>query len=51
MRLRRARTLLEQTSMSVTDVGIACGFVSASHFSRAYRELFGHSPRRERLSA
>ena len=51
MRLRRARTLLEQTSLSVTDVGVACGFVSASHFSRAYRELFGHSPRRERLPA
>ena len=51
MRLHRARTLLEQTSLSVTDVGVACGFVSASHFSRAYRDLFGHSPRRERLSA
>ncbi len=49
MRLRRARMLLEQTSMSVTDVGVACGFVSASHFSRAYRGLFGHSPRHERL--
>ena len=51
MRLRRARTLLEQTSMTVTDIGIACGFVSASHFSRTYRDFFGHSPRKERLSA
>ena len=50
MRLRRARTLLEQTSMTVTDIGIACGFVSASHFSRTYRDFFGHSPRKERLS-
>ena len=51
MRLNRARTLLEQTSLSVTDVGVACGFVSASHFSRAYRDHFGHSPRRQRISA
>ena len=51
LRLRRARFLLEQTSMSVTDVGIACGFVSASHFSRSYREHFGKSPRKARLVA
>ena len=51
LRLRRARALLEQTSLSVTDIGVACGFVSASHFSRAYRDFFGHSPRQERLSA
>ena len=50
LRLRRARTLLEQTAMTVTDVGVACGFVSASHFSRCYRERFGHSPRHERLA-
>lgn len=50
LRLRRARALLEQTSMSITDVGIACGFVSASHFSRSYREYFGKSPRQSRLT-
>ncbi len=33
LRLRRARQLLLQTSMSVLDVALACGFVSASHFS------------------
>ena len=48
LRLKRARTLLEQTSLTVTAVGIACGFVSASHFSRCYREQYGHSPRQER---
>ena len=51
LRLKRARTLLEQTSMSITDVGVACGFVSASHFSRCYREHFGHSPRHQRVTA
>lgn len=51
MRLKRARMLLDQTSMTVTDVGVACGFVSASHFSRSYRDFYGRSPRMERVSA
>ena len=48
-RLDRARALLRQTAMPVTDIGIACGFTSASHFSTAYRSRFGHAPRTERL--
>jgi AraC family transcriptional regulator, glycine betaine-responsive activator len=51
MRLDRARALLRQTAMPVTDVGIACGFHSASHFSTAYRMRFGHAPRAERNDA
>jgi transcriptional regulator GlxA family with amidase domain len=49
-RLDRARALLRQTAMPVTDIGIACGFASASHFSTAYRGRFGHAPRAERLA-
>lgn len=49
-RLDRARSLLRQTAMPVTDVGIACGFTSASHFSTAYRSRFGHAPRTERAT-
>ncbi len=48
MRLHRARTLLHQTSMSVLEIALACGFVSASHFSKCYREFFDKSPREER---
>ncbi|GAB5471497.1 MAG: GlxA family transcriptional regulator [Rhodospirillales bacterium] len=48
LRLNRARLLLLQTDMSVIDVALACGFVSASHFSKCYRDSFGHTPRRER---
>lgn len=51
IRLDRARALLRQTAMPVTDVGIACGFHSASHFSTAFRARFGHAPRTERSSA
>ncbi|MDE0049354.1 MAG: GlxA family transcriptional regulator [Rhodospirillales bacterium] len=45
MRLNRARALLQQTCMSVTNVALATGFVSASHFSKSYRQHFGHAPR------
>ncbi|MFQ5467922.1 MAG: helix-turn-helix domain-containing protein, partial [Kiloniellaceae bacterium] len=48
LRLDRARLLLLQTDMSVIDVALACGFVSASHFSKCYRDYFGRTPRRER---
>jgi len=48
LRLRRARQLLLQTSMSIVDVAFACGFVSAPHFSKCYRDYFGVPPRDER---
>jgi AraC family transcriptional regulator, glycine betaine-responsive activator len=50
LRLNRARLLLLQTNLSVIDVALACGFVSASHFSKAYRDFFGKTPRRERTA-
>lgn len=48
LRLDRARLLLLQTNMSIIDVALACGFVSASHFSKCYRDFFGRTPRKER---
>lgn len=48
LRLARARHLLRQTSMSILSVALACGFVSASHFSKCYRECYGCTPRAER---
>lgn len=48
LRLNRARLLLLQTSLSVLSVAVACGFVSASHFSKCYREHFHRTPREER---
>ena len=47
-RLERARTLLTQTAMPITDVSIACGFSTAAHFSTAYRQQFGCTPSTER---
>ncbi|MSP87745.1 MAG: GlxA family transcriptional regulator [Alphaproteobacteria bacterium] len=48
LRLTRARLLLTQTTMAVIDVALACGFVSASHFSKCYRDFHGRTPREER---
>jgi AraC family transcriptional regulator, glycine betaine-responsive activator len=48
LRLERARQLLLQTSMPILAVGLACGFVSASHFSSSYSQFFGKTPSEER---
>lgn len=48
LRLQRAQQLLLQTNMTVTGVGVACGFNTASHFSRLFRARFGTSPHRLR---
>jgi len=51
MRLDRARELLLQTAKPILDVAVACGFASASHFSRCYRAVYGHKPSDERAAA
>lgn len=48
LRLARARQLLLQTAMPVTDVAIACGFVSPPHFAKCYQERYARSPSNER---
>lgn len=45
LRLARARRLLQQTSHSILQVALSCGFSSGPHFSNAYRARFGHTPR------
>jgi len=48
LRLKKARQLLLQTDKSIAEVAIACGFVSAPHFSKSYRDRYNVSPRDER---
>jgi AraC family transcriptional regulator, glycine betaine-responsive activator len=50
-RLERARHLLHQTDMPIMSVACATGFVSASHFTTCYRQMFGKTPRAERVRA
>ena len=48
LRLARARQLLLQTTRPIVDIAFACGFVSAPHFSKCYRDRYGVPPREER---
>ncbi|MDW5376054.1 GlxA family transcriptional regulator [Halomonas sp. HP20-15] len=45
LRLTRARQLLLETDHDILGIGLACGFTSASSFSRAYRQRYAESPR------
>jgi transcriptional regulator GlxA family with amidase domain len=40
---------LMQSSLPIVEVAIACGFISASHFSKCYRETYHKSPQQERV--
>ena len=48
IRLDRARGLVTQTELPLTEVAVACGFRSQAGFSRVYRERFGLAPSRDR---
>jgi len=48
LRLERARRMLRQTSLSIAEVAVACGFVALSHFAKAYRHHFSCRPRDDR---
>ncbi len=50
LRLDKARQLLRQTDMGVLQVAVACGFESASYFTRCYRARFAQCPRQDRLA-
>lgn len=43
-RLERAASLLHTSDLTVTEVVFECGFEDLSHFSRAFKERFEHSP-------
>lgn len=49
IRLDRARGLVTQTNMLLSEIAIASGFSSQVHFSRAYRQRFGLPPRKDRV--
>lgn len=49
IRLDRARGLVTQTEMQMSEIAVASGFSSQVHFSRAYKERFGLPPIRDRV--
>ena len=44
LRLDKAQSLLRNSPLSLTEIALATGFASSSHFSRAYSERYGRSP-------
>jgi transcriptional regulator GlxA family with amidase domain len=44
LRLARARWMIENTDLSLTHIGLACGFGGCSHFSRAVAAHFQGRP-------
>ena len=49
LRLQKALSLMaSQSSRSLTDIALSCGFSSGAHFSNAYRHFFDRTPRDER---
>ena len=48
IRLGKARELLQQTNTRLDEVANLTGFVSNTHFSKRFKERFGHPPSAER---
>ncbi len=44
LRLAKAHQLLENSDLSVSAIGMICGFSSGSHFSRSYQGFYGNTP-------
>ncbi len=51
LRLGRAHELIVQSSMSLLEIGLACGFTRASTFSKSYRKMFDVAPSKDRADA
>ena len=43
-RLQTAHRLLQDTSLTVQQISLACGFSSAGYFGRQFRKLYGYTP-------
>lgn len=48
IRLGKAKELLQQTNTKLDEIADLTGFVSSSHFSKRFKQQFGHSPSSER---
>ncbi len=44
LRLEKARSLIVNAPLSLTEIAVATGFAGLSHFSRAFREVHGMAP-------
>lgn len=49
-RIERAKLLLKNSELSVTEIALSCGFNSHSHLGKYFRQLTGFSPSEYRVS-
>ncbi|MCP3368044.1 helix-turn-helix domain-containing protein [Bradyrhizobium cajani] len=47
-RLERAKQLLRDPSLTLTDIAYACGYASSAHFSTSFRRATGTTPSKYR---
>jgi AraC-like DNA-binding protein len=50
LRIERARRMLAETDLSITEIAAQIGYASQSHFSKVFREATGMTPRAFRLA-
>ncbi|KJM65780.1 AraC family transcriptional regulator [Pluralibacter gergoviae] len=50
-RMARAKNLVQATALPLTEIALACGFSSASHFSNRFRQATGITPSQMRQAA
>lgn len=43
-RMEKAKVLVQHTAKPLTEIALACGFNSASHFSNRFRSVMGMTP-------
>ena len=48
LRLTYAQNLLKQSTLSISNIALACGFCNGSSFTKAYKAFFNYSPKFER---
>jgi AraC-like DNA-binding protein len=48
-RMKKAAELLKLTNLSISDIGNAVGYPNQLHFSRAFKHVYGISPRQWRF--
>ncbi|MFZ5957833.1 GlxA family transcriptional regulator [Pseudomonas knackmussii] len=47
LRVTESRRLLQHSDLPMSEVSLACGFVSPSHFSKCYTSFYGYPPSKE----
>lgn len=45
LRLTKAADLMKNTTLSIGDISVSCGYPNQLHFSRAFKQRYGVSPR------